>query len=63
MTERVGSIGLGVMGRPMARNLMLAGFPPTVHSRSASPTVAITMLHDTPDVELALFDPDAARKA
>lgn len=35
--ERVGLIGLGVMGRPMARNLLAAGFPLTVHSRSAPP--------------------------
>ena len=34
MGERIGFIGLGIMGRPMARNLMAAGFPLTVHSRS-----------------------------
>jgi 2-hydroxy-3-oxopropionate reductase len=32
--ERIGFIGLGIMGRPMARNLLAAGFPLTVHSRS-----------------------------
>jgi 3-hydroxyisobutyrate dehydrogenase len=31
---RVGFIGLGIMGRPMARNLMRAGFPLTVWNRS-----------------------------
>lgn len=31
---RVGYIGLGVMGKPMARNLRRAGFPITVHNRS-----------------------------
>jgi 3-hydroxyisobutyrate dehydrogenase len=31
---RVGYIGLGVMGKPMARNLLRAGFPLTVHNRS-----------------------------
>lgn len=34
---RVGFIGLGVMGRPMARNLLRAGYPLTVHSRSRPP--------------------------
>jgi len=37
MGERVGFIGLGIMGRPMARNLLAAGFPLTVHSRGAGP--------------------------
>ena len=34
MTDRIGLIGLGIMGRPMARNLMKAGFPLTVWNRS-----------------------------
>jgi 2-hydroxy-3-oxopropionate reductase len=34
---RVGFIGLGVMGRPMARHILAAGFPLTVHSRSRGP--------------------------
>ena len=77
MTERVGFIGLGVMGAPMARHLLEAGFPLTVHSRSTPPVdalvdegaarastpvelasgsdVVVTMLPDTPDVELVLF--------
>jgi 3-hydroxyisobutyrate dehydrogenase len=32
--ERIGFIGLGIMGRPMARNLMAAGYPLTVWNRS-----------------------------
>ena len=32
--ERVGFIGLGTMGKPMARNLIKAGFPLIVHNRS-----------------------------
>ena len=36
MTERVGFIGLGIMGRGMARNLLKAGFPLTVWNRTAS---------------------------
>jgi 2-hydroxy-3-oxopropionate reductase len=30
----VGYIGLGIMGKPMARNIMKAGFPLVVHNRS-----------------------------
>lgn len=37
MSETVGFIGLGLMGRPMAKNLMKAGFPLVVHSRSPAP--------------------------
>ncbi|MBE3072678.1 MAG: 2-hydroxy-3-oxopropionate reductase [Acidobacteria bacterium] len=37
MTEPVGFIGLGVMGKPMALNLAKAGFPLVVHSRSQGP--------------------------
>lgn len=36
MTERVGVIGLGIMGGGMARNLLKAGFPITVWNRTAS---------------------------
>jgi 2-hydroxy-3-oxopropionate reductase len=34
MAERVGFIGLGIMGKPMAKNLMDAGYDLTVHNRS-----------------------------
>jgi 2-hydroxy-3-oxopropionate reductase len=34
MTERVGYIGLGLMGKPIARNLMRAGYDLVVHNRS-----------------------------
>lgn len=34
---RVGFIGLGIMGRPMARNILRAGFPLVVQSRSPGP--------------------------
>ncbi len=33
----VGFIGLGVMGKPMARNLLQAGYPLVVHNRSPEP--------------------------
>lgn len=32
--QRIGFIGLGIMGRPMAANLIKAGFPPVVWNRS-----------------------------
>ncbi|MEA2212833.1 MAG: 2-hydroxy-3-oxopropionate reductase [Solirubrobacteraceae bacterium] len=32
--ERIGFIGLGIMGKPMAGNLLAAGFPLTVYNRS-----------------------------
>ena len=37
MADMVGFIGLGVMGRPMAKNLLKRGFPLLVHSRSRGP--------------------------
>lgn len=37
MAQTVGFIGLGLMGRPMAKNLLKAGFPLVVQSRSAPP--------------------------
>ncbi len=70
----IGFIGLGIMGKPMARNLLKAGYPLVIHSRSRPPVdelakegaqtagnseevaaradVLITMLPDSPDVEL-----------
>src|SRR5687768_11192972 len=78
-TERIGFIGLGVMGRPMAGHLLAKGYSLVVHSRSRGPVdalvaagareamspeniarqsdVIITMLPDTPDVELVLAGP------
>jgi len=40
----VGFIGLGVMGRPMAANLLRAGFPLVVHSRSPGPVEQLVAL-------------------
>jgi 2-hydroxy-3-oxopropionate reductase len=37
MPETVGFIGLGVMGRPMAKNLLKGGYKLVVHSRSPEP--------------------------
>jgi len=74
MAQTIGFIGLGIMGRPMAKNLLKAGYPLIVHSRSQGPVqelvgagakaastprdvaaqvdVLITMLPNSPDVEL-----------
>jgi len=76
----IGFIGLGIMGRPMAHNLLQAGYPLVAHSRSRPPVdelvaagaasagsprqvaercdVVITMLPDSPDVELVALGPD-----
>jgi 2-hydroxy-3-oxopropionate reductase len=76
---KIGFIGLGIMGKPMARNLIKAGYPLVVHNRSrakvdelvkdganaaASPMevaatadVIITMLPNSPDVELVALGP------
>src|SRR5262249_57324657 len=75
-----GFIGLGIMGRPMARNVLKAGYPLVVHSRSRGPVdeiaragakagssprdvaaqsdVLITMLPNSPDVELVALGRD-----
>ncbi|MDQ3328043.1 MAG: 2-hydroxy-3-oxopropionate reductase [Chloroflexota bacterium] len=37
MAERIGFIGLGIMGKPMAHHLMDAGYALTVYSRSRGP--------------------------
>src|SRR5438876_970927 len=34
MDQRVGVVGLGIMGSGMARNLLRAGYPLTVHNRT-----------------------------
>ena len=36
MTEKIGFIGLGIMGRGMVHNLLKAGFSVTVWNRTAS---------------------------
>ena len=34
MSERIGFVGLGIMGKPMAKNLVKAGYDLTVYNRS-----------------------------
>jgi 2-hydroxy-3-oxopropionate reductase len=80
MAHVIGFIGLGIMGRPMARNLLKAGHSLVVHSRSRGPVdelvaagakagtspkdvaaqsdVLITMLPNSPDVELVALGKD-----
>ena len=36
MSKKIGFIGLGIMGKPMARNLMKAGYSLVVYNRTAS---------------------------
>jgi 2-hydroxy-3-oxopropionate reductase len=36
MVQRIGFIGLGIMGRPMAKNILSKGFPLAVYNRSAA---------------------------
>ena len=38
---KIGFIGLGIMGKPMALNLVRAGYPLVVHSRSRPPVQAL----------------------
>lgn len=52
----IGFIGLGLMGKPMAKNLLKAGFPLVVHSRSQPPVdelVAAGAEHATTPAEVA----------
>jgi 3-hydroxyisobutyrate dehydrogenase len=39
--ERIGFVGLGIMGEPMARNILKAGFPLTVWNRTPSKAEAL----------------------
>ncbi len=41
---RVGYIGLGIMGKPMARNILKAGFPLVVYNRSRGPVDELVAL-------------------
>ena len=46
--ETVGFIGLGLMGKPMAANLLEAGFPLVVHNRSRPPVEELTRAGASP---------------
>ena len=42
--KKIGFIGLGLMGKPMAKNLIEAGFSLTVSSRSRAPVDELVAL-------------------
>lgn len=44
MKRRLGFIGLGTMGKPMATNLIKAGYPVVVHNRSRGPVKELEAL-------------------
>lgn len=46
MAERVGFIGLGIMGKPMAGHLATAGYQLVVHNRSRQSVDELTGAHD-----------------
>ena len=46
--ERIGFIGLGIMGKPMVRNLLKAGHHVTVHYRSQAPVDILDVEGATP---------------
>lgn len=43
MDKRIGFIGLGIMGKPMALNLLKAGYQVTVYNRTASKTEQLVL--------------------
>jgi len=77
---KIGFVGLGIMGLPMSKNLLKAGYELVVHDLNREPVqelvaagaqeafspqevakesaVIITMLPDSPDVELVALGPD-----
>ena len=59
MSEAIGFIGLGVMGRPMAANLLRRGFPVVAHSRSPGPVEELVAA----GAERAASPSDVARRA
>ena len=85
MTQpKIGFIGLGIMGTPMAGNLIKAGYSVVVHNRSrakvdalvragasaatsprevaSAADVIITMLPNSPDVELVALGPNGIKE-
>ena len=48
--KRVGFIGLGIMGKPMVRNLVKAGYQVVAHSRNAADAAAFAAESDAIDV-------------
>jgi 2-hydroxy-3-oxopropionate reductase len=48
MLTRIGFVGLGIMGKPMARNLLKAGYPVTVFDHRAEPMEELVVDGATP---------------
>ena len=46
--KQIGFIGLGVMGKPMAKNLLAAGYPFNVYNRTRSKMKELVSLGATP---------------
>jgi 2-hydroxy-3-oxopropionate reductase len=46
MAERIGFIGIGIMGKPMVRNLVKAGFEVVIHNRSRGSVDELTAESD-----------------
>lgn len=74
MRETVGVVGLGIMGRPMAANLLAAGFDLVVHNRTPRPQEALVAqgargaespaaLAREADVVVSVLSDDAALRA
>jgi 3-hydroxyisobutyrate dehydrogenase/2-hydroxy-3-oxopropionate reductase len=59
MPQSVGFIGLGIMGQPMALNLVKAGFKVTVYNRTTTKTVAL----ERAGADVAATPAEAARHA
>jgi 3-hydroxyisobutyrate dehydrogenase/2-hydroxy-3-oxopropionate reductase len=59
MPDTVGFIGLGLMGRPMAKNVLKKGHPLVVHSRSQGPVDDLVAA----GAERASSPADVARRA
>lgn len=45
---KIGFIGLGIMGKPMAKNLLKAGYPLLVNNRSQAPMQELAACGATP---------------
>ena len=45
MAQTIGFIGLGIMGKPMSKNLLKAGYPLVVHSRSGYKRIIVGQGH------------------
>ena len=65
MSTRIAFIGLGIMGAPMAANLVRAGFEVTGHNRSPGQVdklVAAGLSGDVADLVSAMLAPSRRRR-